>query len=241
LGFGDDGVVFAIGPHRVFKIFKNKYAYDTAVQSMDRLFKTPDAAGTEAMIYDLGQFKPAYGITLYYYIMEKMAPLADIMDQDIIHNLLNDIKGFASNRRQAVIWKEMLADPNKINMVKQEIRARAQEIKETITSNNPSLIEKLNIEIPKIENRLESFFPKVQQQISTPNVLKIKPLQTDLAKQSFKLNPDWFVKLIEEILWKYATGRTDLHGGNIGVTSFGDLRYFDPTFYEPTNDKSDTQ
>lgn len=45
-----------------------------------------------------------------------------------------------------------------------------------------------------------------------------------------ELKPTWLPSLVEEIIIKYLTGRTDLHMGNLGITNYGELRYFDPSF-----------
>lgn len=41
------------------------------------------------------------------------------------------------------------------------------------------------------------------------------------------LRKNWLRTLIEEIAVKYLTQRGDLHLGNIGITNYGDFRYFD--------------
>ena len=55
-------------------------------------------------------------------------------------------------------------------------------------------------------------------------------LKSDVEKGISNLNKTWLQSFVEEILMKYLTGRTDLHLGNLGVTSYGELRYFDPSF-----------
>lgn len=42
------------------------------------------------------------------------------------------------------------------------------------------------------------------------------------------LNKKWLASLVEEIIMKYLTDRADLHTGNLGVTNYGEFRYFDP-------------
>jgi len=220
LGAGIDGLAFSIGPHRVLKFFKSKYAYDSAMNAVHRLFKTPESAGTEAMIYDYGEL-PVYGnIQIYYYIIEKMAPLDKVMNNSLLSDLLNVIMSNAYSKSQLNIWKDKLQDPKNINLVSQEIKIRAKMVEDKIRSSQSSVIERLEKEIPNVENKAAEFFPQ--------DVAKL-----EAAGKSFKINHNWLYKLIEEMLWKYATGRNDLHGGNIGVTSFGDFRFFDPAYLEP--------
>jgi hypothetical protein len=45
-----------------------------------------------------------------------------------------------------------------------------------------------------------------------------------------KLKSNWLEIYIEEIIMKYLTGRVDLHFGNLGITDYGELRYFDPAY-----------
>ena len=44
-----------------------------------------------------------------------------------------------------------------------------------------------------------------------------------------ELKNDWVKSLCEEVLFKYVTGRGDLHMGNIGKTNYGNFVYFDPS------------
>lgn len=221
LGAGVDGLAFSIGPHRVLKFFKSSYAYNAAINAVNRLFKTPEAAGTEAMIYDYGEL-PIYGgnLKVYYYIIERMAPLNKVMDSDLLSDLLDAITSNAYSKPQFIIWKEKLQDPKNINLVSQEIKVRAKMVEEKIRDSFSFLIRRLESEIPNVERNAEQFFPQEVEKLKT-------------SGRSFKINPNWLSKLIEEMLWKYATGRNDLHGGNLGITSFGDFRYFDPAYSKP--------
>jgi hypothetical protein len=45
-----------------------------------------------------------------------------------------------------------------------------------------------------------------------------------------KLQPDWMIKLIEEMAGKIITDRIDLRSYNAGITANGYLRFFDPAF-----------
>lgn len=56
----------------------------------------------------------------------------------------------------------------------------------------------------------------------------------DLVKKmelELKMKPSWLFNFIQEIIYKYITNRGDLHMGNLGVTSFGELRFFDPSHH----------
>jgi hypothetical protein len=50
------------------------------------------------------------------------------------------------------------------------------------------------------------------------------------------LKQGWVKSLCEEILFKYLTGRGDLHLGNLGLTNYGRFVYFDPSFSGWEND-----
>jgi len=52
----------------------------------------------------------------------------------------------------------------------------------------------------------------------------------DTKKAIPELKDNWLELYIEEVIMKYLTGRTDLHMGNIGVTGYGELRYYDPAY-----------
>jgi hypothetical protein len=149
-----------------------------------------------------------------------MAPLNKVMDSDLLSYLLGAINSTAYSKPQFIIWKEKLQDPKNINLVSQEIKVRAKMVEEKIRDSFSSLIRRLESEIPNVERNAEQFFPQEVEKLKT-------------SGRSFKINPNWLSKLIEEMLWKYATGRNDLHGGNLGITSFGDFRYFDPAYSKP--------
>ena len=153
LGAGVDGLAFTIGPHRVLKFFKSKYAYDSAMNAVQRLFKTPEAAGTEAMIYDYGEL-PVYGSqTIYYYIIEKMAPLDKVMDNHLISSLLDVIISNIYSHSQFTVWRDQLQDPKNISLISKDIKTKAKIAESEIRLTRPDLIRSLEDEIPNVENR----------------------------------------------------------------------------------------
>jgi len=73
LGFGSDGIALDIGD-KVLKIFTREMAYEDAMEAWERLYKNPDLAKTEAMMYEVGKFKNTEKLTktdvpLFYYII----------------------------------------------------------------------------------------------------------------------------------------------------------------------------
>ena len=83
LGSGADGIAFDIGNGMVMKIFQEKFAYEKAKAAQERLFSNRLMPETEAMIYDIGEFKmPGTMIDpLYYLIIERMANVKDMREQ----------------------------------------------------------------------------------------------------------------------------------------------------------------
>lgn len=49
-------------------------------------------------------------------------------------------------------------------------------------------------------------------------------------ENELEVRSTWLQSLAEELLMKYLTGRTDLHLGNIGLTGYGEFRYYDPAY-----------
>jgi hypothetical protein len=56
------------------------------------------------------------------------------------------------------------------------------------------------------------------------------------VEEDLDLRSSWLPSFIEEIIMKSATNRKDLHIGNLGVTYYGDLRYFDPAHEKNQHD-----
>ena len=149
-----------------------------------------------------------------------MAPLDKVMDNHLISSLLDVIISNIYSHSQFTVWRDQLQDPKNISLISKDIKTKAKIAESEIRLTRPDLIRSLEDEIPNVESKVEDFFPQEKEKLNA-------------AGKSFKINPNWLLKLIEEMLWKYATGRDDLHGGNIGITSFGDFRFFDPAYAEP--------
>ena len=52
----------------------------------------------------------------------------------------------------------------------------------------------------------------------------------DVEGELDEIKSTWLESLAEELLMKYLTSRTDLHLGNIGLTQYGEFRYYDPAY-----------
>lgn len=95
LGQGVDGIAYDIGEDMVLKIFKNKFAFSKAKESVENLHGNKMLAETEANIYDVGVFNTVEfegeDYTFYYLIIEKMEMIPMASGLDI---LLEDLKGF---------------------------------------------------------------------------------------------------------------------------------------------------
>jgi hypothetical protein len=80
--------------------------------------------------------------------------------------------------------------------------------------NNVTAKRKIFLLTKKIEKEILFKVPKLVKHIN----------------ETLSLQEDWLRALIEELIMKLITSRTDLHMGNIGVNSQGYLRYFDPSY-----------
>ncbi len=210
LGGGSDGVAWDIGQRRVLKIFSDRIAYDHALQAVERLHNNPSLGKTEAMIYDLGEIGKFENYSIFYYVMERMAPVTDIsgLSQDL-RQIVTDIVGKIYKDRtfwQGIKKKDFKADGKQIQSeIKQAAARYAQELKEKSARS-----------IRQIEQVYEEAEVKMDEKNPKEHVVP--------------LAENWLTALAEEVLAKYLTGRTDLHMGNLGVTAYGNFRYFDPAF-----------
>lgn len=203
LGRGEDGIAFGIGKDRVLKLFASRGAYNAAVNAMQRLWKHPETAGTEAMIYDAGAFKPFKddfnSITIYYYIIERMTASREVIRKSDLGSLLMYIDSYATRAKNKIEtnWSTFKSDPSVGGKIAIEIREASAIIDKEIREEHPDLIA------------------SIEEQAKSKH-----------------LKSNWLAKLAEEIIWKLLTGRTDLHSGNLGITPQGYFRYFDPSYQE---------
>jgi hypothetical protein len=109
-------------------------------------------------------------------------------------------------------------------------------IRKNIEKNRDS---KWQILKSKINNK--KYHSRIKQEVAkeatliTQILIEDSDLKSDVEKGISNLNKTWLQSFVEEILMKYLTGRTDLHIGNLGVTGYGELRYFDPSFSDWTS------
>lgn len=207
LGKGADGIVFSIGPNLVLKIFRTKLGYDKAREAQERLWKNPRAARTEAMIYDAGVLGSIRENPLYYYLIQKMKPVRELSpsDKDVsqaevtITRIIKLVSEFFVDNEADVFSPLKAAFKKNPNM---------QQLNRTIKS----IAKNLSLEI--VDYLGASDIEEVSDTIK--------------EKFSIELKEDWLFRFVEEIIIKYLTDRADLHIGNVGTTSDGYLRYFDP-------------
>lgn len=189
LGSGAAGIAIEINPGMVLKLFRDKFSYEKAIESINRLHKDPDLGKTEAMIYDAGYLGEISNTSIYYSIIEKMTIIDDIprIFEDILRRLIKDIIQYILN---VSYFRGEILEFKKTKNIDKDI---------------------LNVLIKHTKSRIEGQF--------------------DIAEitEKLNLNINWLDRLIEEIAIKYITDRGDLHLGNIGITSSGYLRYFDPS------------
>lgn len=138
LGSGLEGVVFSIGRGQILKLFKQKFSFDQALESIKRLHNSPELSKTEAMIYDAGLLGNFGSTPIYFYIMEKMVPIEKLdesyrkpLDQIIQHIILN----VKSNENHWETIKQHLSNKNKHSEIKQNVSEGAKKIARSIIDN----------------------------------------------------------------------------------------------------------
>ncbi len=80
----------------------------------------------------------------------------------------------------------------------------------------------------KLEDKDYAEINEIVQKISSEITIDKSRYKLDVIKKLNNLKDNWLPLFIEEIIMKYISRRGDLHTGNLGVTNFGELRYFDP-------------
>lgn len=107
------------------------------------------------------------------------------------------------------------------------LRNIIQSIVNLISENRESL-KTLKSKLEQNENNkdikfeLNSFISDFTNQIISSKQNQINELKY------LNLDNNWLPSLVEEVVFKYLTGRADLHLGNLGLTKYKKFRYFDP-------------
>lgn len=201
VGEGADGVVLVLNPSLILKLFKSHFAYNSSLKAIERLHKNTPGAKTEAMIYDAGTLGEFWDTNIYYYLMEKMTPVANLSLPDPIRDKLENIILILERKISRL-------DLSKLKVLFED-------------TSNPDIF---NYELISYISSIESAFKNnYDDYLDINDFIKMKP-------SSLSLRESWLSSLIEELLMKYITDRVDLHLGNIGVTGYGELRYFDPAY-----------
>jgi len=195
LGKGADGVAFSISRNFVLKIFRDDAAYNHARQAVERIYRNPEIAKTEAMIYDVGILGDFKGYPVYYYIIEKMIPVSNMDIEASFGRISDNIEmQLISSKNRWRSLRDLVKDPSAHSQLKSEIISYAKDIVKNIVGYN------------------------------SPDIVKVQKSLGD------KLKSNWLQSLAEEFIVKYLTNRKDLHTGNIGLTDYGDFRFFDPSY-----------
>lgn len=200
LGGGADGAAYNIGGGKVLKLFRDVTSYEKALAAFDRLHKSPSLSKTEAMIYDVGDLGEFGRRHVYYYIMEKMTPVRDLF-------------GGAWN---TPVSRILTFIAEQLNLIK---GSKLKALKKAI--QDPSKAELIR-KVVKEEAR------RISVLIRADEILGAEAL--DVKDTMPTLKDNWLELYVEEVIMKYLTGRTDLHQGNLGLTDYGELRYYDPAY-----------
>ena len=223
LGEGMDGVVFDISDFAVLKIFSSYPALEAAERAMERMHRNPEMAKTEAMVYDadiLGSFTyPVSGkknsVLVFYSIVEKMITMESMFKKDaqcykVVLGVIEEMRDILHNNRDKLDELiQMFDSGNKDQLL--------EEMKMFVEAAEPYIRQKMQDEIDKMEAK---YLVKEKTEL--------QPKKKE--SQAIEIRPGWLASLIEEILFKRVTKRSDLHMGNIGITGYGDFRFFDPIF-----------
>ncbi len=208
LGGGADGAAFDIGGGKVLKLFRDDISYEKAKLAFDRLHKSPSLAKTEAMIYDVGVLgrmfnrpeDPNSGSVVYYYIIEMMKPIRELF----------------GGRWEIPVQRILVGIADRLNRIKEsKLRALKLAIHDPDKSD---LIRKV----------VKEEAHQMAEEIKRDPELKYRVRESEQTLTNLK--PNWLELYVEEVIMKYLTGRTDLHMGNLGVTNYGELRYYDPAY-----------
>lgn len=172
LGGGDDGVVYAIGPDHILKLFKEKYSYEEAIKAIKRLHESPELARTEAMIYDAGFIGNIRSIPIYYYLMERMVP-AESKNKKLntyLKAILNSFKKYIRSLDSSEIEKlKQLIENKESDQVRSWIKDKSSDMANIAKNNLPAKIfERINENMPELnKNWLDNLAEEVIVKVIT--------------------------------------------------------------------------
>lgn len=222
LGRGADGTAFQISNDFVLKLSLKEFGTNEAIKSMDRIFNASELAENEAMIYDAGTLGEFEGKNIYYYIIEKMRPIAGrnpILPKTTYRHFITIFKmifQYADESREKLRdLKALISDNKNHKLVMNMIKNEAEHILSMVEFDYENIRDIRQIEYTR--TGVDQTLPPFEEAIET-------------IEKNAGLKGEWLLEFIDEVLTKYITSRTDLHVGNLGVTSYGKLRYFDPAF-----------
>lgn len=205
LGFGASGAAFDIGDNKVIKLFDDEFIYDKSKQAMNRLFTNPDIARTEAVIYDVGHIGNFVGRPVYYYIIEKTKPLST-----------NEFGSEGS---------KMKVPEYKLDTMISYLVGKVNDL--ILDDQTIDRIKKRQISLS--DKELDVVLDKISLRIIRNGFAEEVTETTKQLGEKENLRKDWLKLFIKEIILKYLTGRGDLNSSNVGITPYGELRFFDPT------------
>jgi hypothetical protein len=187
LGLGMDGIAYSIGKDRILKLFQNKFAYEASVAAIERLWKQPETASTEAMIYDAGAFEPIKGkyrsINVYYYIMEKMEPASKIWGLEILIDKLQLHAELVITSKKWDMYN--LNNPSLGIEIAPEIKIISEKIDKNVRNSNTKLILSIE-EQAKSNNLKQNWLAKLTEEI----IWKILTKRTDLHSGNLGITPN---------------------------------------------------
>lgn len=218
LGSGASGTAFSIGPSLVLKLYTNPkvgdHIYEKTEDAVNRLHKQPELAATEAMIYDSGILGKFRNEIIYYYIIEKMKT---------IESFNKDVQDLLLLVQMQII--QQIRDSQKLSTLKAAFK---------YTNDRVALKNEIEDWAAQLGTEIISSKQKDKEGLTYANYV-------DYIEENIpELKSNWLFNFTVELIVKYLTGRLDLHMGNLGVTQYGQLRYFDPTHGRPLSETEDT-
>jgi hypothetical protein len=186
LGQGSDGIAYSIGKDRVLKLFRSEVGYRASVLAIERLWKQPETAGTEAMIYDTGSFKPIRNTyNTYYYIMERMEPAYKIAGIGSLVIRLQELANIAIEDNKE--WSKFDIDPSIGPKIAPEIKQASEMIDRSMKSGEIAMKLIRSIEEQAKSNNLKSnWLAKLTEEI----IWKLITKRTDLHEGNLGITPN---------------------------------------------------